>query len=225
PAFQFGRVQLRQLLAEISLTHSRRGMLDLDDPVKTSRPTHDARIQILRVIGGGNVDDPVDLIGPVQPGQQVLAGVQVDNGIDVLEDADHRAIGLDPAEALQDQGEDARLLAEDGDVPRLNDVLNDLVDHGALARALGTIEQVSPPMKESVAFKLVSLGPKAFDFLENSGRQAIGQINEVVDFQVLGLQLRLLAKLPQPALVGSRGQMPACGSASFIEATLHLLPF
>src|SRR5207248_3393256 len=130
--------------------------LDLDDAVEATRPRHDAAVEALRVIGGGDVDDLVDLVRAVEPLQQLAVAVQLDDGVDVLEQADDRTVRLDLAEDLHGARQEAGMFTEDGDVPCLEDAVDDLMHDRALARALRTIEQVAAPVQVTMFLELLA---------------------------------------------------------------------
>src|SRR5262249_1623009 len=145
--------------------------LDLDDSVETPRPRHDAAIEPFGIIGRRDVDDLVDLVRAVEPLQEFAVAMDFDDGVDVLEEADNRPIRLDLPEKLHGPREQAGMIAEDSDVPRLDDAVHDLVNDGALAGSLRTIKQITTAMQVTVLGEELAEVPEMGDFVEDPRRQ------------------------------------------------------
>ena len=62
------------------------------------------------------------------------------------------------------------MLAEDGDVARLDDAMHHLMDDGTLARALRPIEQVAAAVQVAVTLEFLTERPEVFDFFQDLRR-------------------------------------------------------
>src|SRR5262249_49593945 len=141
------------------------------------------------VVGAGDVDRLVDLVVAVEPLQQVAVAVAGDEGVDVLEDADDGPLGLDPAELLHAADEGRGFVAEEGEVAVGDDAGDDLVDQRRLAAALLAVEQVAAAVQEAVPAKALAHRPESADFAEDARRQAVGEVDQVIDVQLASLEL------------------------------------
>ena len=140
-------------------------------------------------------------------------------GVDVLEHAHQRPLRLDLAEQLHRARQHAGVLAEDSDVAGLDDAVDDLVDDRTLARALRAVEQVAAAVQVAVALELVAQRPEVLDLLQDLRRQAVGEVDQVIDLEILGQELRL-AVLVEAAAVGA-GRQLAVGGAARLEDARH----
>ena len=75
--------QVGQLAGEVRLAQPGVRRLDPEDAVEAARPRDDAAVELLRVVGAGQVDRLIDLVVTVQPLQQVAVAVVGDDGVDV----------------------------------------------------------------------------------------------------------------------------------------------
>jgi hypothetical protein len=108
--------------------------------------------------------------------------------------------------------EDVRVLAEEGDVPLLDDAGDDLVDERRLAAALLAVEQVSAAVEEAVPAELLALAPELADLGDDAGGQAVGEVDEVIDVEGAGLELGV-AEMVHRGRVGPWGQARRGGPA------------
>src|SRR5438093_13455901 len=104
------------------------------------------------------------------------------------------------------------MLAEDRDVAGLDDAMHDLMNDGAFAGALRAVEQVATPVQVAVALKLLAQRPEVLDLFEDLRRQAVREVDQVIDLEILGQELRL-AVLVEAARVGAGRQLAVRGAA------------
>ena len=124
--------------------------------------------------------------------KQLAVAVDFDDGVDVLEQADDRAVRLDLAEDLHGPRQEAGMLAEDGDMAGLDDAMHDLMDDRAFARALRAVEEIAAAMQVAVLAEAFAERTRSSRSRSRILRgQAVGEIDEVVDLQIAGHQLHV----------------------------------
>src|SRR5262249_41070632 len=111
---------------------------------------NDAAVELFRVVRAGEGDRAINLVVAVEPLEQFAVAVLLDDGVNVLEDAHHRASRFDGAEVLHAGDELVGTLAEEGDIPCRGDAGHDQMDERGFATALLAVEEISAPVKEAV---------------------------------------------------------------------------
>src|SRR5207237_8028627 len=110
-----------------------------------------------------------------------------------------------------------------GDGAGADEAVDDLVNDRALARALRAVEQIAAAVQVAVGLELVAEVPERLDLLEDLRRQAVGEVDEVVDLEIASDELDF-AVLVEGATVGAGRQAQGGDARDFEDAGLHNLP-
>src|SRR5262249_59432902 len=100
--------------------------------------------------------------------------------------------------------EGVRVLAEEGDVAAGDDLGDDLVDQRRLAAALLAIKQVAAAVQKAVLAEARAERPERVDLVQDLRRQAAGEVDQVIDLEVAGVEVSVAVTIEDGGISAGR---------------------
>src|SRR5882724_5793492 len=213
PALELRGIRLAELGRQVAPARALVGGVDPDDTVEAPGTRDETAVELLGVVGGGEIEHVIDLVLAVEEREELILAVLGDDRVDVLEDAGDRPLGLDAAEDDEAARHDRGGAAQDDDAVTPDDVADRLADERALARAVCAVEEIAAPVKEAALREGRCERPEALDLAQQLVRRAPGEPDERVGLEVATLEddVALVVALERVHAGGERRARVASG--------------